>query len=56
MVHFYTNLELLEEYMELKALEYDLTVCKVESIQEIDMTSDFFLKTFSPEPPFQVSP
>ena len=42
MVHFYTNLELLEEYMELKALEYDLTVCKVESIQEIDMTSDFF--------------
>ena len=28
--------------MELKALEYDMTVCKVESIQEIDMTSDFF--------------
>ena len=28
--------------MELKALEYDLTVCKVESIEEIDMTSDFF--------------
>lgn len=29
--------------MELKALEYDLTVCKVESIEKIDMTSDFSL-------------
>ena len=28
--------------MVLKALEYDLTVCKVESIEKIDMTADFF--------------
>ena len=28
--------------MELKRLEYDLTVCKVESITDIDMTTDFF--------------
>ena len=28
--------------MELKKLEYDLTVCKVEVIANIDMTADFF--------------
>ena len=28
--------------MELKKLEYDLTVCKVEAISDIDMTADFF--------------
>ena len=28
--------------MELKKLEYDLTVCKVEAITDIDMTVDFF--------------
>ena len=28
--------------MELKKLEYDLTVCKVETIEDIDMTADFF--------------
>ena len=28
--------------MELKKLEYDLTVCKVEKITDIDMTTDFF--------------
>ena len=28
--------------MELKKLEYDLTVCKVEAITDIDMTADFF--------------
>ncbi len=28
--------------MELKRLEYDLTVCKVEAITDIDMTTDFF--------------
>ena len=28
--------------MELKKLEYDLTVCKVEAITDIDMTTDFF--------------
>lgn len=28
--------------MELKKLEYDLTVCKVEEITDIDMTTDFF--------------
>ena len=28
--------------MELKKLEYDLTVCKVEAIAGIDMTTDFF--------------
>ena len=28
--------------MELKKLEYDLTVCKVEMIADIDMTADFF--------------
>lgn len=28
--------------MELKRLEYDLTVCKVESIADMDMTTDFF--------------
>ena len=28
--------------MELKKLEYDLTVCKVVSIADIDMTADFF--------------
>ena len=33
---------LLEKYMELKKLEYDLTVCKVEAITDIDMTADFF--------------
>ena len=29
--------------MELKRLEYDLTVCKVAAIADIDMTTDFFL-------------
>ena len=28
--------------MELKKLEYDLTVCKVETITDIDMTMDFY--------------
>ena len=28
--------------MELKKLEYDLTVCKVATITDIDMTADFF--------------
>ena len=28
--------------MELKKLEYDLTVCKVETITDIDLTTDFF--------------
>ena len=28
--------------MELKKLEYDFTVCKVETIEDIDMTADFF--------------
>ena len=28
--------------MELKKLEYDLTICKVESITDIDMTADIF--------------
>ncbi len=28
--------------MELKRLEYDLTVCKVATIADIDMTTDFF--------------
>ena len=28
--------------MELKKLEYDLTVCKVEAITDIDLTTDFF--------------
>ena len=28
--------------MELMRLEYDLTVCKVEAITDIDMTKDFF--------------
>lgn len=28
--------------MELKKLEYDLTVCKVEAIMDIDMAADFF--------------
>ena len=28
--------------MELKKLEYDLTVCKVEKITDIDMSTDFF--------------
>ena len=33
---------LLEKYIELKKLEYDLTVCKVETIVDIDITADFF--------------
>ncbi len=28
--------------MELKKLEYDLTVCKVDGIMDIDLTTDFF--------------
>ena len=28
--------------MELKRLEYDLTVCKVEALTDIDMTTGFF--------------
>ena len=28
--------------MELKKLEYNFTVCKVETIEDIDMTADFF--------------
>ncbi len=28
--------------MELKKMEYDLTVCKVAAITDIDMTADFF--------------
>ncbi len=28
--------------MELKKLGYDLTICKVEAITDIDMTADFF--------------
>ena len=31
-----------EEQMELKKLEYDLTVCKVEALADIDMKADFF--------------
>ncbi len=29
-------------YMELKKLEYDLTVCKVEMVADMDITKDFF--------------
>ena len=32
----------MEGQMELKKLEYDLTVCKVEVITDIDLTTDFF--------------
>jgi len=32
----------MEGQMELKKLEYDLTVCKVEAITDIDLTTDFF--------------
>lgn len=28
--------------MELKKLDYDLTVCKVDSLADIDLTTDFF--------------
>ena len=28
--------------MELKKLEYDLTVCKVSTVADIDMDSDFY--------------
>ena len=28
--------------MELKKIEFDLTVCKVESVQDIDFTKDFY--------------
>ena len=28
--------------MELKKLEYDLTVCQVEALSDMDMTMDFF--------------
>ena len=28
--------------MELKKLDYDLTVCKVEALADVDMTADFF--------------
>ena len=28
--------------MELKKLEYNFTVCKVETIEDIDMTADYF--------------
>lgn len=37
-----TNRDLLEEQMELRKLEYDLTVCKVETMAEIDRSADFF--------------
>ena len=36
------NRDLLEEHMELKRLEFDLTVCKVETISDIDLSTDFF--------------
>ena len=36
------NICIVEESMELKRLEYDLTVCKVAAIMDIDMTTDFF--------------
>ncbi len=29
-------------YMELKRIEYDLTVCKVQNVSDIDMTTEFF--------------
>lgn len=28
--------------MELFTLDYDLTVCKVKSLNEVDLTSDFY--------------
>ncbi len=28
--------------MELKKLEYDLTICKVDSLADVDLTADFF--------------
>ena len=28
--------------MELKRIEYDLTVCKVQNVSDIDMTTEFF--------------
>ena len=34
--------DLLEEHVELKKLEYDLTICKVEKITDIDISTDFF--------------
>lgn len=33
---------LLEGFMELKKLEYDLTICKVDSLADVDLTADFF--------------
>ncbi|MGN0060694.1 MAG: ACT domain-containing protein [Coriobacteriales bacterium] len=33
---------LLEGFMELKKLDYDLTVCKADSLADIDLTTDFF--------------
>ena len=28
--------------MELKRLPYDLTVCKIDSVEDIDLSKDFF--------------
>ena len=39
---FYDDQLTPEEHMELKKLEYDLTVCKVEALADINMTADFF--------------
>lgn len=39
---FYDDQLTLEEPMELRKLEYDLTVCKVEALADINMTADFF--------------
>ena len=39
---FYDDQLTLEEPMELRKLEYDLTVCKVETLANINMTADFF--------------
>ena len=34
--------------MELKKLEYDLTICKVSTITDIDMDTDFYFYALDP--------
>lgn len=36
------NPEFVGEHMELKKMEYDFTVCRVETMEDIDTATDFF--------------
>ena len=48
------NPEFVGEHMELKKMEYDFTVCRVETMEDIDTATDFssFVKRMKKSPWF----